>query len=221
MIKLLKWSVLKEINTLKLIFTALFVLLFICSIAPIKNDLEPPNLYALFIISSKIVIFMSIIFFTIMYPSISLIFELRQPYSLLEKSIPQSFAKILIVRIIVNFFIFLICLCINFIGVKVMNRFYPSYMNLNFELSYIYYLLYFTIFWPLIIHFFYLASVSIPILKIYPIIGTMILTGLFIKISIMLSDYLPHITLIPFQFLITIIAFYGSCLLYEKYYTPK
>ena len=200
MIKLLKWTILKEINTLKLIFTVLFVLLLICSIAPIKNDLEPPNLYALFIISSKLVIFMSIIFFTIMYPSISLIFELRQPYSLLEKSIPQSFVKILIVRIIVNILIFSIFLCINFIGVKVMNQFYPSYMNFNFEPSYIYYLLYFIIFWPLIIHFFYLASVSMPILKIYPIIGTMILTGLFIKILIIFVDYLPNITLIPFQF---------------------
>lgn len=224
MIKILKWEILKEIATLKWMFMVLLSLLFILSIIPIKNNIEPNSIYEIFLFFSNIILSMVILFFTTMYTSLSLIFELRQPYSILEKSIPQPFMKILTIRLIINFFIFLISSIIGSIGMNVMNRFssgHMSYMHFSLEQPYLYILLCFTVFCPLIIQFFYLASSNIPILKIYPIIGTIIFATLFMKILLIIADSLPNIALISFQVLITLIAFGGSCLLYEKYYSPK
>ena len=99
MIKLLKWAILKEINTLKWIFIGLFVFLFILSIVPIKNNLEPNNIYSIFLIFSK---HNNIYDYSIFYNYVSFnfiniriettILNLREEYS-------QPFIKILTIRL--------------------------------------------------------------------------------------------------------------------------
>ncbi|MFT8348659.1 hypothetical protein [Clostridium saccharoperbutylacetonicum] len=154
-----------------------------------------------------------------MYPTLSLIFELRQPYSLLEKSIPIPFRKILIARLISNFLIFLIGLGTGFLGIAIEKRFGTS--NIILSGSLMLFMFSMTFIYPIIIHCLYLVSLNIPLFKLYPLIGTIIFSALLAKILLILTDHISSNALTVIQIFAAIIAFYGSCLLYEKCYTPK
>lgn len=213
MIKIMKWELLKELNILKWIIAPFLVFLIILLIIPYNANNKIDNGYDVFLGFSRFIILIIPAFFILFYPSISLVLELRQSYSVLEKSTPQPFAKILFVRIIINIVIVLIGIAIGFIGMKVINRFY---IVQHFHAEYNLYLLSIAaIFYPLVIHFFYLLMSNFS-----PILGTIFLTTLFIKITSAFY-FLSHTILVPIQILISIIAFVGSCLLYEKYYSPK
>lgn len=216
MIKILKWELLKEFNMSKWLFLVIFSFLLILTVIPKYKFNEA---YGIFIDFSNLAILIIAFFFTSIYPTISLIFELRQPYSLLEKSIPTSFTKILIARLISNIFIFLIGSGIEFLGIIISKRF--GYLTIPIVGSYILFMISMTIIYPIIVHCFYLTSLNIPLFKLYPIIGTIIFSALFAKILLILNEYFSNITLIVVQIFAAVIAFYGSCLLYEKYYTPK
>lgn len=216
MLKILKWELLKEFNMLKWIFVVIFSFLLILAFIPTTHSNET---YDIFIRFSNLVIVIIAFFFTCIYPTLSLIFELRQPYALLEKSTPVLFAKTLIGRLISNIIIFSIGYGFAVLGITIETRF----GNLNMILIgyFIIFMLLTAIIYPIIIFCVYLISLNIPIFKLYPFIGTIIFSVLLGKILLILSEYTSDITLIVIQVFVAIIAFYTSCFLYEKQYTPR
>ena len=216
MIKILKWELLKEFNISKWFFLVIFSFLLILTIIPKYKFNEP---YDIFIRFSGLAIIIIAFFFTCMYPTLSLIFELRQPYALLEKSRPVLFAKTLIARLISNILIFSIGYGIAFLGMNIEKFFGNS--NIVLSGPFMIFMFSMAIIYPIIIHCVYLISLNIPLFRFYPVIGTIIFSALFAKLLLILSEYLSDITLIVVQIFVAIIAFYYSCILYEKYYTPK
>lgn len=214
----LKWELRKRISRLGwilLLFAALFGVIYLL---PVHGEHGFANKMVTILTIISMLVTIGSIYIVIVYPTLSMVIDLRSKYCVLEKMHSQAFIITAIIKTILNILTVLMGSGLLLLAVEMMKKFHTSntkFLVLELKIPYQELIFHTAIFSPTIILFSCTVALSIPAFKRYSFVVT-ILLYIMIGGVILLMAYLPADLTLIVQSAAILLIFVVSCWLYDN-----